>query len=689
VNHLMGDEGPGSMISVLKKAGWIASGYPFNGAWLQGCFTFFTANFELTDSGLEHIREIGEIFFAWLALIRQTPVSRQVWEEMKKIKEIKFLFQDDKDPMGLTATLAKNLQLIDEPAEVVAGPHVMYDYDPAAIATLIQSLTIDTVRVELVSKTLEARCSNKEPQYGTPYEVSPIQADWLEPWTAAYSATSPEEAVAGAAAARLFMPPPNPFIPDDLSVLAPLVGDHKFPVKLEAATSGADIFHKQDDRFEQPKARMEFKIYTPYLDFADEGGLAAELAMANVKAAIWCQVVEEALNEFAYPAQVAGLGYAVHVGTQCISLVVSGFNDKLGVLVEHVGRQMRAMADVSQEIYEMVLDSKRDDYKNSYLKARPINQVVNNMHTLMGWPRSTPLQRWEAMQQVTIDDVKGLDSTLLEGCHVEVLALGNLDAAAAINITNRLLEAAAISPVAECPAQTARSFSPGCTIWTADSVDKEDPNNAVGVWLQLPYTLEDLCLLQLLESILSQKFFDVLRTQQQLGYIVGMNAYQTRHTMMYVRCYIQSEFIPGHVDGAIDAFLAEHFEWVQTSLGEEELAQCLAGLISKLSERPKNLNQEFSRYKTHFDDRTYGFEARTKMLAFLGKGVTMEVIRKFAEKVEAAPRFCHQVIHTGDTPHKMPEEGLGRTCDASKWSHQLCGTVEHVTEHFSATLDKL
>ena len=102
---------------------------------------------------------------------------------------------------------------------------------------------------------------------------------------------------------------------------------------------------------------MEFKIYTPYLDFADEGGLAAELAMANVKAAIWCQVVEEALNEFAYPAQVAGLGYAVHVGTQCISLVVSGFNDKLGVLVEHVGRQMRAMADVSQETLDcLILD---------------------------------------------------------------------------------------------------------------------------------------------------------------------------------------------------------------------------------------------------------------------------------------------------------------------------------------------
>eukprot|EP00657_Telonema_sp_P-1_P005929 TRINITY_DN23764_c0_g1_i1.p1 TRINITY_DN23764_c0_g1~~TRINITY_DN23764_c0_g1_i1.p1 ORF type:complete len:255 (+),score=84.97 TRINITY_DN23764_c0_g1_i1:162-926(+) len=113
IDHLMGDEGPGSLIAVLKAKGWISSGYPFAGAWLQGCFSLFSANFELTDAGLGKVKEIGEYFCAWLAMVMKSPVSQEVWEEMRRVKEIKFLFQDDRDPISLTTTIAKNMQVVD------------------------------------------------------------------------------------------------------------------------------------------------------------------------------------------------------------------------------------------------------------------------------------------------------------------------------------------------------------------------------------------------------------------------------------------------------------------------------------------------------------------------------------------------------------------------------------------------
>ena len=50
---------------------------------------------------------------------------------------------------------------------------------------------------------------------------------------------------------------------------------------------------------------------------------------------------------------------------------------------------------------------------------------------------------------------------------------------------------------------------------------KDDPNHAVIAKWQVKRGVPESCFLLVLSKILSQKFFDVLRTQQQLGYVVG------------------------------------------------------------------------------------------------------------------------------------------------------------------------
>jgi insulysin len=55
VSHLLGYEGEGSVIAVLKQKGLISACSAGDGGWLEGAFSLINVSFDLTDKGLEHI----------------------------------------------------------------------------------------------------------------------------------------------------------------------------------------------------------------------------------------------------------------------------------------------------------------------------------------------------------------------------------------------------------------------------------------------------------------------------------------------------------------------------------------------------------------------------------------------------------------------------------------------------------
>merc|ERR1711920_1168914 len=102
-----------------------------------------------------------------------------------------------------------------------------------------------------------------------------------------------------------------------------------------------------------------------------------------------------------------------------------------------------------------------------------------------------------------------------------------------------------------------------------------DPNHAVFLRIQLRDSVENSMLLALAAKVLGSKFFDVLRTQQQLGYIVQM-AQSNTSAFDYLVAVIQTEYPPDYIRARIDKFLEEQLE-AGEALGEEEFETCRAG----------------------------------------------------------------------------------------------------------------
>lgn len=94
IASLLGDEGPGSLLALLKEHGW-ADGLSAGGGLSYEDYGTFEVTISLTASGLENYQRIGTWLFALIRQIRDEGVASWVFDEQRKLAEIDFRFRDD------------------------------------------------------------------------------------------------------------------------------------------------------------------------------------------------------------------------------------------------------------------------------------------------------------------------------------------------------------------------------------------------------------------------------------------------------------------------------------------------------------------------------------------------------------------------------------------------------------------
>lgn len=665
VSHLLGHEGKGSITAVLKEKGLISGCSSGGGGWLEGAFSLLNVTFELTDKGLNSVQEIGDCLFTYLGLLRQSPVEEWVFEELQKLGRIRFKFGEDTTPFNLSSRISSSLQV--HPAEqVLEADYCVYDYDPTAISEMIAKLTLEGVRVRHTAKAFEERCTDRDTQYNSPIKFLPLEASWLEAWSASMCPGATADAAAAAALAKgLSMPKPNPFIPEDLSLKDLPPTPPLYPERVPSTPAPAScIYHRQDDVFRQPKLRVSYLVRTPFV-YKD--------AASNIAATLWCMAVEEELKDFTYDAHLGEVNYSLNVSPPGVRLDLAGFHDKLPVLLRAVADKMKAMTTVPQNSYDIVADSLRDGLQNVAFHSKPYAQCSRLFSDLQVRGASFPIEDLlEAFKTLSASSLDGMFNSIFDVCHVEALVLGNAKPDGARSLAADFVSSLGLKDgLSKLPEVAEATLPPGPTVWNMDSTDVDDPNHAVRLCYQLGNTIEEEVMVCLLGKVLAPKFFEILRTQQQLGYVVQM-ATQTSCSFSYIIGVVQTEFAPDYVRGRIDTFLNDQFKIVEETLTEEEFQTCKAGLLSEYETKPKNLGQESQRLLKFVSWRTYEFDRREKCKAFLKEKADLESMRVFLrEKVRPAPRLYIQVKKVLDKPDKELPEGASVPDDAPdlrKWS---------------------
>lgn len=647
-SHLLGHEGEGSLLSLLKRHGW-ANALSAGASPNSRGYAFFEVSVELTEEGLLHVEDIILRIFQYLQMLRREGPQAWIWRENQRLEEIAFKFMEKTPPSTFTHFLASELQRY-PPQLVLKGPWVSMEYDAELIQNLLNHLTAHNFRAFLsTAQGPDEAKAQPERWYGTLYSQEDLPASLLA--NLQQPQCHPE----------LHLPPPNEFIPDTLaSKQAPAETPIMHPELIAGKPSGSQyrLWFKQDDMFATPKGCFNFVLKTPLPKASPQNQVAAHLFL---------HLLQDALNEMLYEARLAGLTLAMKLVGNGIEFGLCGYDEKIPLLLREVVTRAKGFTATEDRFH-----IHRDRYIRSLRNTAHEHPYTLCSYYLHGVQRQSFWWYWErleALEAIRLDEVNELGRQIFARCKVEALCHGNYHAQDALAMLQSLQDMLGApsdpaeeeiqgSPIVQLEAGRTRIFRPRPVA---------NVNSAIDVYLQTG-SLGDVklrALTMLFAQVFYEPFFDQLRTKEQLGYVVSHNTMETTATSG-LRFLIQSERNPIELDARIEEFIAGTLPVLQ-KMDEGVFERHRQSLITRLLTKKRSILKETEVYWRQIIDQQYEFE-RAALDAERLRTITKPELVKFAQDfvVQDGPERRKLAIHIWSEGHPVPADAYAKLSEDGK-----------------------
>lgn len=622
LSHLIGHEGPGSILAYIKAKGW-ATGLGAGGTSLCPGSGIFNISVTLTEDGLKNYQEVTKIIFQYIAMVREQPPQQWVVDEQIKMSEVAFRFKQKSPPSRTTSALASVMQRPYDRQYLLSGPSVIKRFDAEAISQAMTFLRPDNFRLNIVSQDFPGDWNQKEKWYGTEYKTGKMSEDFLAEIQKTFdNPKRPEE---------IHFPHKNEFIPNRLDVEKKEVAEPAKTPKLIRNDEGVRAWFKKDDQFWVPKANVYIYLRTP---------LSHLTARTSVLTSLYRELVQDALVEYSYDADISGLVYEFNNHSTGLSVSVEGYNDKLHVLLEKVLISLRDL-EVREDRFNISKDRLVRGFRN-WDFGQPFHQVG----TFSRWLKnSTKIFMTDELLKefdgITAQDVQEFYPQLLAQCHIEVLAHGNLHKEEALQITDlaeKILKPKHL-PVSQWSSRRNLLLPPGSNfIYERQLKDPANVNHCIeySLFMGLVSDRDLRAKILLIAQMTDEPAFNQLRTIEQLGYVV-FSGPVFGDTWAGYRVLIQSEKDCRYLEGRIEHFLNQ-FEKTLAEMSEEDFESHKRAVINKRLEKLKNLTQEGNRFWNHMFSDMYDF--------LLGKWCPLSLSCGSSEKLIMSNVADEDVKHT-------------------------------------------
>ncbi|TFY62947.1 hypothetical protein EVJ58_g3532 [Rhodofomes roseus] len=690
LSHFLGHEGPGSLHSYLKNKGWITalSAGPQN---LARGFAMIKITLNMTKLGFDNYREVTLTIFKYLNLLRSSNFPAWYQREISLLKATRFRFAEKRRPDDYAVWVTEHLSWPVSRELVLSAPQLVWEWDETdpvnggegEMRQVLDSLTVDRGRVVLMAqKDVHERVRGaseweSEPWYGTEYRVEKLDEGFMA------------EAQAPNDIPELFLPGPNEFIPTNLDVQKrPVDQPLKRPLLIRDMPR-TSLWHKKDDTFWIPKAHVLIDIRTPE---------ANSSARASVMTRLFSDLVNDTLTEFAYDADLAGLSYNFSAQTLGVSVVLSGYNDKLHVLARDVFERVRNV-QLRAERLEVMKDQAKRDYENFYMgpSFRVSDYYGRHLLTEQQWILAEKLAE---VSSITIEEIEAHAARLLSRAHSRMLVVGNMTRDGAIQLAETMENILDFSPMDPSAMVDTALIPPDGSnlVWKTVVPNQNEPNSSLAYYMHIGSYLEPRLRVTsaLLTQILSEPAFNVLRTREQLGYIVSLSQMVSPgESNIGIRIVIQSERGPVYLEERVDAFLEEMKDKLE-DMKAAEFREQQAGLERRWREAAKNLGEETNRYWTQIDSGYLDFLRRDHDASLVKSITKADVIAMFMSRVHPSSSTRAKIaVHLHSQKPRPKKIGLaameafeallvdkGIAVDAQKWREELTGEGEPLLTQF-------
>ncbi len=584
IANLIGHEGEGSLLSLLKEEG-LAEGLGAGVGLSDQSGSSFDITVGLTPDGLSNWQRVFDLIFQEIALVADQGIDQWRQQEQNALSDMQFRHQEIGDPINRVSQLANQLHRYPH-TEVLRGPYLMDQFDGDRIVSLLALMKPENTLVTLVAP--ELKTSTVTTLYQVPYSVEALPK---------VSDNRPTK--------KLVLPEANDFVPENFALKYPSKSDQPGVPDLLIDKQSYRLWHYADHYYQVPKAQLYVAIKTPVIKNA------LNTAMAD----LYLRLVDERLNESSYAAALSGLGYHASRRSDGIGFVVSGFDDKLSLLVEDVtGGLLSPLQGSAKE--EALIERLRKELVRNWrngAKDTPYKQLLRETGVLLSTTSWQPEQLASALEGFDRKVFGQFVAELYNGATLEMFASGNLLNVDAEKLAEFLAGHFAGKPYKAWAERGVVQIPVGKKAQTHLSVDHKD--SAILRYYQgRNDSVDEAAQILLMRQLLRSEFFNQLRTEQQLGYIVAVVDRMIDRVPGF-GFLVQSPAVSVENLGvAIDQFLVDY----KKKLGHmptEEFERHRQAVLTGLKEKPKSLAEQSLRFWGSIDLRDYDFSRRKSLIA--------------------------------------------------------------------------
>lgn len=593
--YLIGHEGPGSILSLLKSKQWalaLTAGSGINGS----NFKDFNINISLSDLGEENISSIISIIFSYLALLKLAPLNEQYYREKKALAELSFAYQEKLSPLDSVSQLVINMQHYPE-QDYIFGDYVMDGLNETVLNTLLDYMVASNVRIITLSPKIDETKAQVSHWYQVPYSIHNITAEQVKQWQAPDSFS------------ELFLPTENNYIvaepkliPYQTTQTDPLAAPENIYQQ-----GGLNVWFKHDISFNTPKGYIYLLIDAPKV---------IESAENNAMTRLFIDIYSDAVVEEHYDAELAGIHYHLYSHQGGMTLQLSGISSKQEQLLPRLLTDL-LQCKFCQEKFELFKQQLIGHWKNSE-SSKSISQLFATLSSTMQPKSPNSKTLIAALTNINFEHFRQFVRQLFEGVAIQALIHGNWSFDIAQRITNiirdqfeqKLSQDNAVNvPCLDLKDQQQITIP----------IELPEHDHAAVIYYPMPgKDLHTAALTMLTNQLLSPIFFQEMRTEKQYGYLVGVG-FIPINRYPGIAFYIQSPHTDAaELTSAINDFIGRISGYIE-SLPEEHWQHLQAGLASQLQEKDTNLRIKSQRYWAAICNNEASFTQKQQLIEIIKK----------------------------------------------------------------------
>ncbi|XP_043942822.1 nardilysin [Protopterus annectens] len=618
-------------------------------------YSVFIISITLTTEGYEHFYEVAHIMFQYLKMLQRMGPQRRIFEEIQKIEDNEFRYQEETDPIENVEDLCENVLLFKK-EDILTGDQLLFEYKPEVIVDALNQLTPQRANLILLSPNNEGRCPLKEKWFGTQYNVEDIEEKWKNTWSGEFE-LNPE----------LHLPAENKYIATNFTLKTSDCPDTEYPVKIVNSKHG-HLWYKKDNKFKIPKGLIDHHLKIIPVISENPGNL--------VLFDIFVNILAHNLAEPAYEADVAQLEYKLVAGEHGLIIKVKGFNHKLPLLFQLI---IDYLADftVTPDVYGMITEQLKKTYFNLLIKPEKLGKDVRLM--ILEHSRWSLVEKYKAlMNNPTMESLLSFVNSFKSDLFVEGLVQGNFTCKESVEFLTYVKDKLKFRPLKKrVPVQFQVVELPEKPhLCKVKSLNKGDANSEVTVYYQSgAKNLKEHALMELLVMHMEEPVFDFLRTKETLGYHVYPTCRNTSGILGFsVTVATQAtKFSTEIVDKKIEEFFSSFGDTLAQQTVEAFQTQVTA--LVKLKEcEDSHLGEEVDRNWCEVLTQQYLFDRLQKEITVLKSFVNSDLVEWF--RMHRGPGSRKLSVHVVGFGEHEPDTARDTLPDDQNSSY---GEVSHLT----------